>query len=136
MNTAVSRTDCLQGRLAELARLRPGWHDGQGQGLDAEQLAWLAQSWHARDMQSLPQPFAYPTFEGGVLLEWDTPLHATSVEFARGRKVAQLLVVDLTCASAPALVDRFHDLSDDTAWAELANQLRPWVQHNASTLAA
>lgn len=115
-------------RLAELAALEEGWHDGEGRAPNPAQLQWLQSLWGSPQAHSWPAPFLYPTLEGGVLLEWDSAAYAVSVEFAAGARTAEVLVVDLQGVAQALAVDASFDLQDGAAWTHLFTQLRPWLQ--------
>ena len=57
-------------RLEELRALRAGWLDGEGKQPSGEGLAWLAETWAAKYPADLPNPYAYPTPDGEIQLEW------------------------------------------------------------------
>jgi hypothetical protein len=70
-------------RLSELAKLQPGWMDGEGERLSAAGLDWLSTRWEAM-WTELPLPYLYPTLNGGVEAEWPglTGEASLSIDFA------------------------------------------------------
>jgi len=59
-----------ESRLAALALLQDGWLDGEGRAIGRASLERLAKAFDKDFGQSLPQPYFYPTLEGGVRAEW------------------------------------------------------------------
>lgn len=66
-------------RFRELAALEPGWLDGRGDRVDRDALE-LAAHVVAHLSPTLGDPGIFPTPDGGVLIEWASPVQVRSVE--------------------------------------------------------
>ena len=63
----------MKERLEEIALLQDGWLSGEGLAPRRVDLEWFGQAWGSHCAQWL-SPYIYPTLEGGLLLEWESPL--------------------------------------------------------------
>lgn len=100
-------------RLASLALLQDGWLDGQGVRPSRIGLEWLAQAWAAKWPEQAPVPYAYPTLEGGISLEWDAPGGTIEMVIDFERLTGEL------CAAGASPPQRF-DLRQSVDWQRLA----------------
>jgi hypothetical protein len=103
-------------RCDELALLKAGWMDGEGQAMDKEGLKWFASSWMNSDTQSLPQPYIYPALEGGIRLEWTHKSWEIAAVMDLASKQAELFAVD---ANSQEFDEETADLSDPAGWPQL-----------------
>lgn len=76
------RSPDVLARLEELKQMQAGWLDGVGEPVDTD----LIENVENRigrlvAFQNLPNPYTYPTLEGGLRLEWDIDDWAIEVEF-------------------------------------------------------
>lgn len=115
--TDRSASPDLPRRLQELQDLEAGWLDGEGRPIDAQLLSALQAQWQAHAAWGLPAPYAYPTLQGGVLLEWNSPPPAgLSLEFEPKSTVAQALLDEQT----------WHlDFACESCWLVLKGILQP-----------
>lgn len=70
-------------RLAELAALEAGWLDGDGKAVTPAALD-LAVHVIAHLAPTLGDPGIFPTVDGGVSIEWASPVHVRIVEVTPG----------------------------------------------------
>lgn len=110
-------------RLEELKALRRGWLDGRGDPPDPEALTWLAHGWMTAYPASLPNPYVYPTPQGGVQLEWSLGTWELSAEVDLDRKRTYFVAVDV----AGAATDEFDvDMNSPDGWHTLADLVRKY----------
>ena len=57
--------------VTKILELKDGWLDGKGVAPNKKKVREFAGLWRQFWPRSLPEPYAYPTPEGGMLLEWD-----------------------------------------------------------------
>ena len=67
-------------QMDDLRNLKDGWYDGDGSAPSHEGLDWLEARLSSEYLNLLPLPRIYPTFEGGVQLEWSIGPNDTSLE--------------------------------------------------------
>ncbi len=67
-------------QLDDLRNLKDGWLDGDGLAPSHEGLNWLQAKFSDQYLDHLPLPRIYPTFEGGVQLEWSISPNDASLE--------------------------------------------------------
>ena len=67
-------------QLDDLRNLKVGWYDGYGKAPSHEGLDWLAKKFVSEYPDDLPLPYAYPTPEGGVQMEWSIGVYDISLE--------------------------------------------------------
>ncbi|MEK6261885.1 MAG: hypothetical protein AABP62_25075 [Planctomycetota bacterium] len=70
----------VRARLEEIRHLRDGWMDGKGVAPSNAGVNWFTKTFEAHYSVDLPQPFIYPTVEGGLQLEWSLGEHELSLE--------------------------------------------------------
>jgi hypothetical protein len=70
----------FENRIAAISELGPGWLDGHGIAPAKARLKQFELLWSSEELSHLPKPFAYPTPEGGLQLEWDSGPWAVSAE--------------------------------------------------------
>lgn len=78
---APKATASVDARLDELARVQPGWFNGDGEAVDPETIAFLRQTLPEWMAAGMPRPRLYPTLDGGVQAEWDAHGYSASAEF-------------------------------------------------------
>ena len=119
--TGLVRSASTSSRLNELKSLENGWLDGKGLAPSAAGVDWLAQKFDANYSDELPQPFVYPTAEGGVQVEWTIGDFELSLEFDLFSHLAQWHCLNLTTAA-----DSFRDvnLDDEGDWTRLKAEIR------------
>lgn len=104
-------------RCEELALLKAGWCDGGGVPPDREGLKWFNSAWEALERDAVPQPYIYPTEDGGIQLEWTIANHEISAEVNLSGKTAVLRSVDVATGD---MTESEADLSVDEGWNALA----------------
>jgi len=110
-------------RLEELKTLRRGWLNGEGEPLDPEGLTWLANGWKTTSPAVLPNPYVYPTPQGGVQLEWSVGSWELSAEVDLDRKRTYFVAVDI----GGGATDEFDvDMSSPDGWRTLADLVRKY----------
>ena len=57
-------------QVDKLKMLKDGWLDGEGKAPLHEGLDWFVYAFDTHFGDSLPLPYIYPTYEGGIQLEW------------------------------------------------------------------
>lgn len=70
----------MTAQLGDLRNLKDGWHDGDGFAPSHKGLDWLEARLSNEYLNLLPLPRIYPTFEGGVQLEWSIGSNDASLE--------------------------------------------------------
>ena len=115
-------------RLEALSQLREGWMDGVGLTPPAQGIHWLARAWSDHWPEDLPLPFAYPTPEGYIQLEWSMSSESASIEIDTKNKTA-LLVISKNL-SGDLLREESLDLSVSKYWENLSSTLRPFLVPN------
>ncbi len=118
--TVVKSSDLLS-RLEELRNLKEGWLDGAGRAPSIVGLDWFEKAFEANYPDDLPQPFVYPTAEGGLQLEWSLG----------GQEVSLEVDLELRTGSWHSLHLQTHEdemkdfaLDDDRDWIQLAAEIR------------
>ncbi len=66
-----SRSEPIEGRLAEISRLQDGWWDGYGKAIQPRAVE-AVRKWFGGDFK--PVPYVYPMECGGVVCEWNPGL--------------------------------------------------------------
>lgn len=107
-------------RLEELKNLRDGWMDGTGLAPSKEGIEWIAANWDLYPAD-LPNPYAYPTLEGDVQLEWGLDAWELSAEVSLDGKVAHCLAVD---TASDANREFEFDLADRGGWMAMIEWVR------------
>lgn len=70
----------LSARLEEMSSLTHGWLEGEGLAPSRDGLLWLSRTYESYISDDCPFPYAYPTPEGGVRLEWELGTSESSLE--------------------------------------------------------
>ncbi len=108
-------------RLGEIAQLKDGWLDGEGFAPAKDKLDWLAAEFEAGISSGLPQPYLYPTTEGGIQAEWSLGDWSVSLEINLDTKVGEyhaLSLKDQTC------VEQKLQLGESAGWEQLSQALK------------
>ena len=118
-------------QLANLRNLKDGWADGTqpagqwgkgyGKAPVAQGLDWLEERLEARYTDDLPQPYIYPTPEGGVSLEWSIIHNEASLEIDISRHSAEWHCLNLRTGRS---TEEDFDFDDDRDWERLASMIR------------
>lgn len=57
-------------QLEEMWDMEDGWHEGEGKAPSKEGLNWLAKWFESEWLPIIPNPYLFPTPDGGVMAEW------------------------------------------------------------------
>jgi hypothetical protein len=107
-DAAIIDTNDPLARIDELRLLKVGWLDGRGCVPSAAEFDWLEVFFTESYPSTLPNPYIYPTEEGGIQLEWRTGNQDLSLEIDLTTKVA-----DLHGLNTESLSELFEVLSMD-----------------------
>ncbi len=116
----------IPARLESLALLRDGWMDGQGVRLPLVGLTWLSKAWAEAWPDEVALPYAYPTPEGGVQLEWSTPEASITAEIDLNTHRSDVLVS--RSVDGEVLEDASLDLNEFGHWVALAAFISKYSQ--------
>lgn len=75
-------------RLDELSKLENGWFNGEGVAPQKADLDWFSELFENHFDTTLPLPFLYPTFSGGIQAEWTTDTYEVSLKIEFDTKTA------------------------------------------------
>jgi hypothetical protein len=112
----------LLGRLDDLILMQDGWLDGEGIAPDPNGIRWLADLWPIEMASDLDDPFAYPTPEGDLLLEWSFGRWEVSATIDLQAKTASLVSQHLDHLDQSDELDA--DLNDAQGWQAFTEFLR------------
>lgn len=82
--TATNRHE----RIDALADMEAGWYDGRGEVIGAGPIASAHLLIDLLTELGLALPGAFPTEDGGVLMEWANPMSVDSIEFEPNEKAS------------------------------------------------
>lgn len=116
MKSVWNKPPLVRCRLNELALLEAGWCDGGGILPDREGLNWFRAAWESFERDAMPQPYIYPTEDGGIQLEWTIDNREISAEVNLAAKTAVLRSVDVVTGD---MKENEADLSSEAGWNTL-----------------
>ncbi|MCF7853528.1 MAG: hypothetical protein K9N51_01925 [Candidatus Pacebacteria bacterium] len=108
-------------RLDEFRPLRRGWLDGVGIPPPQEGLDWLTMQFTASYPEDAALPYAYPTEDGGILMEWSLGGVEASLDIDLVKRTGFWHLFDTVTDQTDA---REFDLEDPAAWAEIGKMIR------------
>ena len=111
-------------RIEEFLLLKDGWLDGDGRAPDPVGIRWLADVWDSLYPESLPKPYAYPTPDGGIQLEWTKDQWELSAKIDLEKQAAELFAVKVGTDEDSDLIV---DLSSPGSWTLLVDFVRSRV---------
>lgn len=111
----------MVGRLESFKQLKDGWYNGSGFAPNLEKLESVIANLR-RFPADLPNPFVFPTVEGGILLEWADD-GRTSVE-TRFEQMSGDFMTDVK----GQMVECIFDLRAEKGWTDLFNFLKTVFQ--------
>lgn len=111
----------LSSRLRELRNLQEGWLDGAGRAPTIVGLDWFEKAFEANYPDDLPQPYVYPTAEGGLQLEWSLGGHELSLEVDLDHHSGAWHSLDLQTQQDET---KEIALDDDSGWKHLSMEIR------------
>lgn len=77
---ALTAPRSLEASWKKMLSLENGWLDGEGQAPTAEGIEWLASMFKAHYPNAAPVPYAYPTVEGNIQVEWSLGAREITLE--------------------------------------------------------
>ncbi|AMD92497.1 hypothetical protein [Desulfomicrobium orale] len=111
----------IAARVEELKSLRHGWLDGkQGFAPDKAGLDWLAETFQRNYPDELPQPYLYPTAEGGVQAEWSLNDWEISLEVDFERHQGQWHALNMSNEQEE---ERTLNLNEPADWQWLSKEI-------------
>ena len=111
----------IPSRLDELRELEDGWLEGSGQAPNNTGLDWLAHSFQSYYPPSRQLPYAYPTPEGGIQLEWSLGTKEVSIEIDLLHHFGEWHSLDLTTDRSDV---KSLNLDEPSAWNWVAEQIQ------------
>ena len=108
-------------QLEDLRDMEDGWYEGAGLAPPHQGLDWLSNSFERYYPDDAPLPHAYPTFEGGVRMEWSHRNNAIILEIDLSEHCGEWLWFD---RNSDAEQELELDLDDDSIWAWLVAEIR------------
>ncbi|WP_275288329.1 hypothetical protein [Halomonas elongata] len=118
--TILTSTE-VQVQLEELKNLRDFWLDGKGLAPCKSGLDWLISCFSNLYEDDLPQPYVYPTPEGGVQVEWSIGEQEISLEIDLKNHQGYWHYLDI---SSDSDYEERLDLDDEEKWAFVTSKLR------------
>lgn len=104
-----------------LASLQDGWLDGEGKAPPADGVAWLASEVERAVGLGLAPPAVYPTFTGGVRMEWTACARDMSLDVDLATRVGSWHELNTASDQEAELL---LDLRDSRALAWVACRVR------------
>lgn len=80
VQAATLHSTNIAARLDEFRDMRNGWLEGEGSAPSHAGLDWLADSFNRHFPNDAPLPYAYPTEDGGIRMEWPQDDNALILE--------------------------------------------------------
>ena len=108
-------------RIDELKQLGPGWLDGKGLAISAQQLDWIAETFATYYPDDVKLPYLFPTLEGNLLAEWSLGKHAVSFEMDLKARTGDWHVLNLETDEEDA--SQF-DLNSPKDWESIASEIK------------
>ena len=112
-------------QFEKLATMSDGWYENDGTAPDPATVRRLAKGFAHQWPDDLPQPYAYPTFEGGVILEWHLKPLDPTFELAPTSLVGEWLAFDKRIPSNESDDGEAvtFDLDDEAGWETLRKRV-------------
>ena len=111
----------LLGRLDDLLLVRDGWLDGEGVGPDPDGIRWLADLWPITMPSDIEDPYAYPSADGNLQLEWSLDRQDVSATINLSAKTGALMAQHLD--NPEQWEEEEVDLNDTQGWVTFAEFL-------------
>ena len=109
-------------RLDELRSLRDGWLEDGGKAPSHDGLDWLQGSFERHYPRDLPPPYAYPTPDGGISLEWTIGRLDIDIEVSLEERTGWWYVFNKDTGRGES--EKTLNLDDPEAWRWAGKQLR------------
>lgn len=111
----------LQDGWADGMQVASNWGNGYGKAPDHAGLDWLSDTFERHYPDDVPLPYAYPTPEGGVQIEWSLGPYEADVEINLEARTGEWHCFDLDTDDSDM---RDLRLSDPADWNWLAEEIR------------
>ena len=108
-------------RLDEFHNLKDGWLEGDGYAPSPSGLNWLAETFANRYSRDLPLPYTYPTFEGGIQMEWSLGSNSVTLEIDLNTHLAEWFWFDRHSDNE---YEQALDLNDVRSWDWFSDEIR------------
>lgn len=108
-------------QLDGLRDMRNGWYEGEGLAIPHSGLDWLTGRFERYYPDDMPLPYVYPTYEGGIRMEWSQGANAIILEIDLNTHVGEWLWFD---RDSDAEYEKSLALDDATDWVWLASEIR------------
>lgn len=115
------RMNDVPARLDELRGMRDGWLDGSGLAPKSAGLDWLSDAFERHYPDDMPLPYTYPTFKGGISMEWSAENNAVILEIDIDAHSAEWLWFD---RESDRESERTLNMDDIADWQWLGSELR------------
>jgi len=112
-------------RAEELKLLKHGWLNGKGLPLTHDRLDWIVAQFASHYSSDLPQPYLYPTTEGGVRAEWSIGSHELSLDVNLSTRVGFWHALNL---SDDAEDSQMVSMDEAIGWEILAKRIRSFTE--------
>lgn len=113
----------VHARLEDIRNLKDGWLDGKGVAPSRLGLDWFTKTFDANYPPELPQPFIYPTAEGGLQIEWSLGEHELSLEIDLANHIGAWHRLHLGTQQDDT---RNINFEVDAEWRRLADEIANW----------
>jgi hypothetical protein len=115
-------------RLDELRLLKNGWYDGSGRAPSSAGIDWLSAKFLQLYPEDIRLPFAYPTPEGDIRLEWSLGPHDVTLDVDLATHKARLHALNL---DSDEEVEDELDLDAPPEWARLIEHIQRFTGESA-----
>lgn len=110
----------LDAQIAKLKEMKDGWLDEDAKAPDFAGLDWLAVCLKKHGLTGYPFPYIYPTYEGGVQIEWHLRPWDPSLEIDLTDKTGYWHVLNYDTEDSE---EKDLDLSKDENWVWIVEQM-------------
>ena len=108
-------------RLDELRGMQNGWYEGEGLAPTEAGLDWLSDAFERHYPDDMPLPYTYPTFEGGISMEWSVENNEAMLEIDIDDHSAEWFWLD---RDSDDEFERTLNLDDIEDWQWLGSEIR------------
>ena len=115
----------ITARLDEFRSIEDGWLNGEGFSPSQVGLDWLSENFELHFPQELPQPYIFPTPEGGIEAEWSIGEYSVIFEVNLDSRQGEWLRFDKQTDEEDA---HLLDLDDSDKWEWLGSEIRRLVE--------
>ena len=108
-------------RLDDLRGMRDGWLEGGGLAPKSAGLDWLSDAFARHYPDDAPLPYTYPTFEGGISMEWSVENNEVMLEIDIDAHSAEWHWFDRESADE---FERALNMDEAADWEWMASEIR------------